>query len=276
MELEPGIVCLTIGREPFKGFPPPNAYLLVGSERALAVDAGWDDAADHEARMAALAEWVRVPLAAVLITHRHPDHVGGALALARATGAPTWAHGRERVHIERDRFKGEGAVDRDVTEGERIELGGLTARVVEAPGHTAGCLAVWVEERRALLTTDTVMGVSTTVIKPEDGSLTDYARTLDRFAALGARVFYTGHGAPVTDPAGRLRALSEHRRKREAELVAALAAGPQTVPQLRERIYAGLPQTRERLAEAQLTTGLLKLMDEGMARAEEEGRYALV
>jgi glyoxylase-like metal-dependent hydrolase (beta-lactamase superfamily II) len=275
MELEPGIVCLTIGHEPFKGFPPPNSYLLVGSERALAVDTGWDVPEDHAARMAALAEWARVPLAAVLITHRHPDHGGGALALARETGAPLWAHARERETIERDRFKGAGTIDAEVAEGDRIDLGGLTARVVEAPGHTDGCLAVWVEERRALLTTDTVMGVSTTVIKPEDGSLADYARTLERFATLEARVFYTGHGAPVTDPAGRLRALSEHRRKREAELVRALAAGPQTVPELRERIYAGLPSTRVRLAEAQLTTGLRKLMDEGTARAADAERFAL-
>ncbi|MEK9658845.1 MAG: MBL fold metallo-hydrolase [Chloroflexota bacterium] len=275
MELEPGIICLTIGREPFTGFPPPNAYVLVGSDQALVVDAGWDDPADHNQRMAALAAQVHVPLAAVLITHRHPDHGGGALALAQATGAPTWAHSKERAHIERDRFRGAALVDRDVSEGQRISLGGLTATVIEAPGHTSGCLAVWVEERRALLTTDTVMGVSTTVIKPEDGSLADYARTLDRFATLEARVFYTGHGSPVNDPAGRLRALSEHRQKREADLLGALAAGPQTVPQLRARIYAGLPQIRESLAEAQITTGLRKLLDEGAARPEAEGRYSL-
>ncbi len=273
-EMEPGIHRLTIGREPFKGFPPPNAFLVHGSDASVLIDAGWDAPEDHEARIACLQRVSAPPLREIIITHRHPDHGGGALHVHTATGAPMGCHPLEREVIERDRFGGHARISHDLHGGEIRELGGLSLHVLFAPGHTAGCLAVYVPERGELFTTDTVMAVSTTVIRPGEGSLTAYSRTLEMFQALDVRVMYPGHGGPVNDPAARLGLLIEHRKRREEELLAALAKGPQTVPALRQAIYTGLPESRERLAEEQVLTGLNKLIDEGLVRAED-GRYAL-
>ncbi|MCH7482866.1 MAG: MBL fold metallo-hydrolase, partial [Chloroflexi bacterium] len=121
-------------------------------------------------------------------------------------------------------------------------------------------------------TTDTVMGSSTTLIRPDEGSLADYGRTLELFQSVGAKTMYTGHGGPISDPAARLQALIDHRKRREAELLEALANGPKTVPGLRAAIYVGLPEVREPLAEAQVLSRLKKLIDEGAVRAEgDEG-----
>ena len=268
MELEPGIHQLTIGREPFKGFPPPNSYLVFGTDASVLIDAGWDDAADHEARTAYLRQVGPPPLAAIIITHRHPDHGGGALALHRSTGAPLASHALEREAIERDRFGGEGRITRELQDGEELELGGLTLEVVHAPGHTPGCIALFARERGAVFTTDTVMGVSTTFIRPGEGSLADYGRTLERLRSIGAATMYAGHGGPITDPEARLQALIGHRRRRETELLDALADGPRTVQELRKAIYTGLPEPRERLADQQVVSGLHKLRDDGHVRAD--------
>ena len=273
MELEPGIHQLTIGqltigREPFKAFPPPNSYLVFGTDASVLIDAGWDDGADHEARTAYLREVGPPPLASIVITHRHADHAGGALALHRSTGAPLSSHALEREAIERDRFGGEGRISRELQDAEVLDLGGLTLEVVHAPGHTAGCIALFARERRALFTTDVVMGMSTTLIRPGEGSLADYGRTLERLGSLGAVTMYTGHGGPITDPASRLQALIGHRQRREAELLDALAASPRTVEELRKAIYTGLPAPRERLADQQVISGLHKLRDEGRVRAD--------
>ena len=272
MEFEPGIHQLTIGREPFKGFPPPNSFLVFGTSSSVLIDAGYEDASDHGARMAYLREAGPPPVSEIIVTHRHPDHGGGALALHEETEAPVSCHGLEREVIERDRFHGRARVSRELKGGEELDLGGLTLQVLFAPGHTAGCLAVYVPERGALFTTDTVMGISTTLIRPDEGSLADYGRTLELFQSVGAKTMYTGHGGPISDPAARLQALIDHRKRRETELLEALANGPQTVPGLRAAIYVGLPEVREPLAEAQVLSGLKKLIDEGAVRAEgDEG-----
>ena len=274
MELEPGIHQLTIGHEPFKGFPPPNAFLVFGSESSILIDAGWDDEADHEQRVAYLRDASAPPLAELIITHRHADHGGGAALFHQAAGVPLTCHPADREVIERERLQGRAPIAGELIGGEVRDLGGLTVQVLHAPGHTAGCLALYVPERGALFTTDTVMQISTTVIRPEDGDLVDYGRTLEMFQGIGSKTMYTGHGGPVRDPAARLQTLIEHRKHREQELLAALADGPHTVPELRATIYVGLPEIRQPLAEAQVMTGLKKLIAEGLVQAEGE-RYAL-
>ena len=280
MELEPGIHSLTtgqlptrqlpIGREPFQGFPPPNSFLVFGTDASVLIDAGWDDAADHEARTAYLRDVGPPPLAAIIITHRHPDHGGGALALHRSTGAPLASHALEREAIERGCFGGEARITRELRDGEELDLGGLTLEVVHTPGHTPGCIALFARERGALFTTDTVMGVSTTLIRPGEGSMADYGRTLERLRSLRAVTMYTGHGGPITDPESRLQALIGHRQRRETELLDALADGPRMVQELREAIYTGLPAARERLADQQVVSGLHRLRDDGRVRADGE------
>ncbi len=275
MELEPGIHQLTYGREPFTGFPPPNAFLVTGTDASVLIDCGWEDDADHRSRMDALREVGGPPLSEIIVTHRHPDHAGGALAMHRETGAPIAAHPLEREIIERDRLHGEAAVADELLGGEVRQLVGLTQQVLFTPGHTAGCLAIYVPERGALFTTDSVMQISTTLIRPQDGKLADYCESLEQLRNIKPKTLYPGHGGPVTDPETRLEFLIEHRKRREEELVAALAPGPQTVTQLRETVYVGLPETRHALAEAQITTGLMKLVDGGRARPDGE-RYALI
>ena len=275
MELEPGIHQMAIGREPFKGFPPPNAFLVQGMDASVLIDAGYDNPGDHAARMRFIEEAGGPPLSELVITHRHVDHGGGAMAIHRATGVPMACHALEREVIETERFGGEQAIARELQGGERTDLGGLTVEIVFAPGHTHGCLAVYVPERGALFTTDTVMQISTTAIRSEHGSLARYGETLLKFQEIGARVLYPGHGGPAHDPAARLQLLIHHRERREQELLDALAGGASTPPELREKIYVGLPEVRQDIAERQVVTGLAKLMEEG--RAKQDGdHYTLI
>ena len=275
MEIEPGIHQLAFGREPLPGFPPPNAFLVVGSESAALIDAGWENEDDHRARAAYLREVGAPPVSEIIVTHRHPDHGGGALHMHRDTGAPIACHPNDREAIEQERLHGEAAVAREMRHGDKRDLGGISLEAVFAPGHTAGCIALFSPERKALFTSDTVMAVSTTSIAPQDGDLADYVDTLRLLQDVDARIMYTGHGGPVKDPPRRLEALIRHREAREREILDALRDGPLTPAELRVRIYKGLPEARERLAERQLVTTLVKLTADGAVAAEEGDRYAL-
>lgn len=274
MELEPGIHQLTFGREPLPGFPPPNAFLVFGSESAVLIDAGWESEDDHRARAAYIREVNAPPISEIIVTHRHPDHAGGALHLHRETGAPIACHPNDREAIEQERLHSEAAVAREMRDGDRRDLGGISLEAVFTPGHTAGCIALFSPERKALFTSDTVMAVSTTSIAPQDGDLAAYMSTLRLLQDVDARIMYAGHGGSVQDPSRRLEALIRHREERERAILAALRDGPLTPAELRVRIYKGLPEARERLAERQLVTTLVKLIADGAA-AEEGDRYAL-
>ena len=102
-------------------------WLLAAGSAAVVVDPG--DAAP--ARLALTERGLR--LAAVLVTHHHADHMGGAAALAQEYGCPVYGPAHERIE----------AVDRPLEEGEELEVPDLKARfrVLDIPGHTAGHIA---------------------------------------------------------------------------------------------------------------------------------------
>ena len=104
--------------------------------------------------------------------------------------------------------QGEARVDEELQGGETFDLGGLTLEVIHAPGHTMGSVAVLARERNALLSADTVLGVTTTLVRPGEGDLRLYVESVAALRDLAPRVIYPGHGGPVTDPVGRMEELS--------------------------------------------------------------------
>jgi glyoxylase-like metal-dependent hydrolase (beta-lactamase superfamily II) len=112
------------------------------------------------------------------------------------------------------------APDRQIAEGEVIGGGWGEIAVIATPGHMANHLSfAW---RGALFSGDMVMGWSTSLVSPPDGDMTAFMASLDRLGARADRVYYPGHGDPVTDPQARVAELIAHRRGREAQIRAAL------------------------------------------------------
>ncbi|HEY3645334.1 MAG TPA: hydroxyacylglutathione hydrolase [Gammaproteobacteria bacterium] len=103
--------------------------LTDASGNAAAVDPG--DASPVEQALAAR----RLKLRAVLVTHHHADHMGGARALAARHGCQVYGPAREAAEV----------VDVPLAEGQELELPGLGARlrVLDIPGHTAGHIAFY-------------------------------------------------------------------------------------------------------------------------------------
>lgn len=73
----------------------------------------------------------KLQLAAILVTHHHPDHTGGVAALHAATGAPVFGPARERIP---EPFT-------PLLQGDSAEVLGLRFQVIDVPGHTAGHIA---------------------------------------------------------------------------------------------------------------------------------------
>lgn len=243
-----------------------NAY-LIGRDPAYLLDPGPRDA-EEQARLFgvlddAIAEGKHI--AAIVLTHHHPDHVGAVNACARRFRLPIWAH-----PLTAEALDGDIEVSRKLHDGDRLELGhrpdGSGSWHLEAlhtPGHAPGHLAFYEPFYRLLVAGDMVSTLSSIVIAPPDGDLRIYLHSLERLRTLNCRLLLPAHGNVSARPRDTLDEALAHRRKREEQLVSALAAQPRAIPDLAAELYRGLPAELMRFAELQTLAGLQKLQHEG-------------
>jgi glyoxylase-like metal-dependent hydrolase (beta-lactamase superfamily II) len=204
-----------------------NTWVVGRSDDVLVVDPGPDDET-HLKRIAGHLGERRVT--AILLTHGHEDHSGGAGRFAEMVGAPV------RALDPRHRLGEEGLGDGDV-----VTAGGTEIRVVGTPGHSFDSLCFWFPEDRAMLTGDTILGRGTTVIA-HDGDLGDYLRSLDRLRRgaemLEAEALLPGHGPVLPEPIGVLDAYIAHRRQRLDQIREAIRQGAKDAREIVEMVYA--------------------------------------
>lgn len=248
------------------------SYVLGAGDVAI-VDPGPDDPRHIDALLDAIGgERLRY----VLVTHTHRDHSPGARALKQATGA-TIAGCAAYTPPPDILVTGPGldashdtgyAPDAALTEGERLELGGATVRVLETPGHTANHLCFELCEEKALFTGDHIMGWSTTVIAPPDGSMTDYMASIERLRRRDDEIYWPGHGDPVREPQRYLRALAHHRRAREAAILQRLAEGDATIAVMVARIYESVDKRLHGAAAMTVFAHLEDLVARGLVNSD--------
>ena len=145
------------------------AYLIYGS-RVCLIDGGV--AGYRDVLFDYLARTGRRPadVGAIVLTHAHPDHMGGALAVQNATGCMIAAHQDDLPWIEdvdlqcRERpvpgfqtlVEGSLHVDQVLHDGDTVGAGDVTLRVIHTPGHAAGHIALYYEPDHVLFSGDAV------------------------------------------------------------------------------------------------------------------------
>ena len=163
------------------------------------------------------------PLAQVVNTHCHSDHMGGNAAVARAYGCGIAVPEGEVAAIEA--WDGKALLldyaDQDAERftpaaalraGERHVWGDLEWEAIAAPGHDMGALCFYNAEHRILISGDALWEHGFGFVMPpaiEPAALPATRVTLERLAELDVRVVIPGHGEPFADFGAALeRALS--------------------------------------------------------------------
>lgn len=167
-----------------------NVWVVGDDVECVVVDAA------HDGR-AITAAVRRRRVVALLLTHAHDDHINAAGAVCDATRAPAYLHPADRELWERVYPV---TPDRDLADGDVIEVAGTRVQVLHTPGHSPGSCCFVVPDLGVVFTGDTLFegGPGATGRSFSDfGAIIDSIR--DRLLALppDTRVL-TGHGPSTT------------------------------------------------------------------------------
>lgn len=237
-----------------------NCY-VIGDDELVVVDPASRDPAERAALDAYLSHRLDEGrrLRAVLLTHHHHDHVGGAEHVAARYSVPILAHPETAARLP-------FTVDDPLEDGDRVASGPHRLRAIHTPGHAPGHLCFLDEATGTLVAGDMVAGVGTIVVEPGDGSMALYLDSLRRLIDLEPTCLLPSHGGAIGGVRHKLESYIEHRLWRERRVLDALADGPATVADLVPRVYDDVPPSVWPLARLSLEAHLIKLADEGRVR----------
>jgi hydroxyacylglutathione hydrolase len=179
---------------------------IIGDEtthEAMVIDPG-DDIDD----ILALLTKHNLQVKQIVITHAHIDHVGGAMKLRAATGAPILLNQNDYALLKMldeqaawigMRSPGKVKIDHSVSTGETVAAGSHSAQILHTPGHTEGSICLYFEPEKKLIAGDTLFAGSIGRTDLPGGSMQKILHSLHHtvLALPDETVVIPGHG-PLT------------------------------------------------------------------------------
>lgn len=300
-------------------------YALESPRGPVLIDAGWQ----HEDAWAALHGGLAsfgidvADARGVVVTHYHPDHAGLAGRVREASGAWIAMHPADAGIVKLFRSAGQGGrrafeltalrragaaeselagrgesgprvsppalPDREVSDGDLVDLPGRRLRVIWTPGHSPGHICLHLEDGDRIFTGDHVLPRITPHIGlypydlPDVDPLSDFLGSLDKVSAMSVDEVMPAHQYRFTGLAGRAREIIGHHEERLAEVAALLSASPVTLWDLTAGLtwrhpWADMARQARRMAAAEAAAHLRTLETRGIARrdgADDPLRYVL-
>ncbi|KAL8757229.1 MAG: hypothetical protein Q9199_002376 [Rusavskia elegans] len=236
-----------------------NTYIVGNGSQRLLIDTGEGKPSWSECLSSILAS-EHATISDALLTHWHPDHVGGVNDLLKLC-----PDARIHKHSATD-----GQLP--IEDGQKFTTQGAVLRALHCPGHTSDHMALVLEQEDAMFTGDNVLGHGTAVFE----NLTTYMTSLQRMHERFSGRAYPGHGALIGDGRRRITEYIEHRQQREREVLHVLTEarkdlsvhnddttqGAKTPMEMVKIIYKDVPETLHEPAARGVEQVLHKLAKE--------------
>ncbi len=240
---------------------------LVGTRRLVLIDPG-PALPEHFARVQAAVGDRKVD--AILLSHAHADHAGGAATLSAMLGATVMAAS--------DTLGRTGLAGQVISDGYTIAVdgygtdpsvgAGASLQVIRTPGHASDHLCFLLLPDRWVFTGDLVLGAGSSAVLHPDGRMSEYLASIRKLEALRPERLLPGHGPPVENAAEWLGEYRRHRLDRERQIRLAIEGGSTSVSEIREAVYGPLEPVLRAAAEASISAHLVHLREQGMDTPE--------
>ncbi len=180
---------------------------IIGDENtheALVIDPG-----DDIEQILAIVRKHKLRVKQIIITHAHIDHVGGAMKLRAATGAPILLNQNDYSLLKMLDVQaawigmgdpGKVEIDQSVSPSDTIKTGNLVAQVLHTPGHTEGSICLYFAPEKTLIAGDTLFAGSIGRTDLPGGSFEKILQSLHQqvLALPDETVVIPGHGPATT------------------------------------------------------------------------------
>lgn len=147
---------------------------------------------------------------AIVITHAHIDHIGGAAKLKARTGAPVHMNARDQVLYDALEMQAgwlglaeapeRTDIDTQARDGDTVKAGATEFVVLHTPGHTPGSLCLWIPDEKKLVAGDTLFrdSIGRTDLPGGDGRQILYSIKDKLYPLPDETIVIPGHGPSTT------------------------------------------------------------------------------
>jgi glyoxylase-like metal-dependent hydrolase (beta-lactamase superfamily II) len=174
------------------------------TREAIVIDPG-----DNVDEIRAVLERHSLRVKAIVVTHAHIDHVGGASELRKLTGAPVYMNANDRELLDHINVQAEWLgiedpggveVDSELKDGDHLVVGVTEFQVLETPGHTQGSISLWIPSENKLIAGDTLFrdSIGRTDLPGGDGRQILVSIREKLMPLPDETVVYPGHGQQTT------------------------------------------------------------------------------